>query len=653
MTPRRAPEPHNQRRRAFRTPATASTAQQGPANDSGRLLQGAASQALHQIADGLGAELAAVWLHAGAGRFECWALVPPQSKPARLPSRPLRSLRTVRRAFRERELSLADVSTAPDLATLCQLVGFPTKGHFILVAVDGATASGVLLAARQAADWSAADRATLETVARHVANRLDPRPARARQAGPQTRQASPTPLSVGPLMAIGRRVMLALAASGRLPSTAPRLANHSARGERPAQSAPDRLLEQQTPATAADSSPATAENQTLPKSPVTAPDAQPVDVAPTVRSLSILSGAESTPERAWRFTKRRPPTGDQSSSALAATRLECYALAIDQLPWGILIIDHDHCIVAANRLAAELLHCECIPPGIEATRLFPEPVRASYALHSLAANPDPSRTNQHMLFEASRLRAELQPLCHPLVGYRGAVILLYRQTTLPASNAARMLPQLAAAMKTPLASLIRYRDVLRRGRASEERAARVLGRIEANLSRLQTLLDDLIVAAQLCRDEPLLGSTALAMADLVRDSARRAAPQFAEKDVELVLTLHEPIPLASAQPDAATVLVDNLLMNAARRSPPGASVQIEVATHTVSGDQGVVIAIADSGPALAPGAFGLLEVDCDGQDVTLAFVRLLAERMGARAWAESHPHGTRFCLRLPARRNVS
>ncbi len=681
--------------------------------------QAAASQALYQIADGLGAELVAIWLP-DARCFEAWVLTQPASEPARLPRQSLRSLPTVRQALRDGGLILTGCHSAPDLAALCQRTGFPTTGHFVLEPIAAAGGGGVLLAGRTCAAWSAVDHATVQTVARLTGNRLRASsPAISPSARGASRLRGPLGMALAPMVAAGSRLASSIVASRQLwrwashrprrplagdphrarrptPGTGPPVdppkgrsakmgaAAHATTGEvadaktsgaarattgdvaaataaevgRPTTGEVATAAAGETPQAATDEATRAAMGRVDPTTAGEPPRAAtaPVDrpsAQPAVRGLSILSGSEPSAERPGHARQSEPAVPDQRSSTLAATRLECYALAIHELPWGLMLLDRENRVVAANRAAAHLLHVADIPPGMEAAALFPEPARASYALRSVAADPGQDQACQHLLFEASRLRADLQPLCHPVAGYAGAVVTLYRQTTLPASNAEPLLAQLATAMKTPLSSIVRYRDVLRRGRTVDESTARLAGRIEANLSRLQILLDDLTAAAALARDAAAEGATAIAVVEAVRESARRTGPQFAEKDVELQLTVHEPVPAASAQAAAAAIVVDNLLMNAARRSPPGSTVHIEVAAHNAGGDQGVIVTVTDVGPPPAPGSFGLLEVDCDGEDATLGLVRLLAERQGARAWAESHPHGTRFCVRFSARRRIA
>jgi NtrC-family two-component system sensor histidine kinase KinB len=337
-----------------------------------------------------------------------------------------------------------------------------------------------------------------------------------------------------------------------------------------------------------------------------------------------------------------------------AERLSCYELAMEQMPWGVLLIDAQDKVVAGNAVAAQLLHTDRIPIGHEAADVFPDPPRALYALRSLAELAVADSTPQHVLFEQDRLRAEIHPLSYPVSGYIGAIALLHRQTTIPGPNAARLMPNITSGLKAPMASIAGYCDLVRRGAVKEDQVDRLMGRIDANLSRLRTMLANLMTAVEYDEEAEARPSAAVDVAEAIRAAVERSRAQFEEKGVQLEVDIGTPIPPASVDPRALARILDNLLMSGAQRSPQGARVMLRAQlTEPAQGRKEIAVSISDAGPALAGSLLGAIELDAGrGEAVGLSIARLLAEHQGARAWAESDPRGTHFHLRLPIRRRI-
>lgn len=611
-----------------------------------------AKQVLHQVADGLAVPLVAVWLRDRRGRYRSWLLAAPSQEIRELSPQGLRSLPTVRRAMGEQGLEFASCESAPDIAQVCRLANFPAQAAFLLEPLHPTDATGALLAAKRTGPWSDSDRQTLRTVLSHAANRL------LVLGGSPASGASRWPRMARPLTAqgdSGASGWLGLRRTRRIRSPSEPRSDEGP----PGATAPLGEGAIGMPVASFGSSASSLEHAARTPA-ATGEEGLPASTSSTLRSLEASTTVDrpaAQPGKAKRSVgEREKPernTLDQADRTLAAIRLACYGLAFDRLPWGVVLTDPQDRVVAANQLAADLLHHNAIPVGVPAATLFPDPPRLSYALRSIASDPAETETAQHILFEASRLRVDLHPIRHSLAGYAGTVILLYRQTTLPASNAFRLVPELAAAIRHPLANIGRYSELLRRERLGGERAVRLVGRIEANLSRLAVLLDALMAAVESCQQESPLPTSGIDVAKMVHSSISRVQPQFAEKGAELVVAIDEPLPVGSSEPRAAATIMDILLMNAARRSPQATPVRLEVASYRSGAEAGVLVAVTDQGPPPATGTFGILELDCELDNPAMALARLLSERYGAQAWAESYPDGARFCLRLPVRRGIS
>jgi signal transduction histidine kinase len=99
-------------------------------------------------------------------------------------------------------------------------------------------------------------------------------------------------------------------------------------------------------------------------------------------------------------------------------------------------------------------------------------------------------------------------------------------------------------------------------------------------------------------------------------------------------------------------IVDNLLSNAGKYTPPSSAIAIEVA----SVDDGVILSIADRGPGVDDEQKAAIfepfrrgdDASGSGVGIGLSLVAKFAQLHGGAAWVEDRPGGgARFCVRLP------
>jgi len=198
-------------------------------------------------------------------------------------------------------------------------------------------------------------------------------------------------------------------------------------------------------------------------------------------------------------------------------------------------------------------------------------------------------------------------------------------------------------LRTPLTSLRTNAELLETedGLAPEERR-RIAGSVMTQVDELTGLVDDLVELAR--GDEPSAPPEQVRLDVLVADAverARRYAPH-----VRIALET-EPV-VVRGVPDRLDRAIGNLLDNAAKWSPPGGVVEVEVG--------GREVAIRDHGPGIAeddlphifdrfyraPAARGL-----PGSGLGLAIVRQVAQAHGGSIVAESASGGgARFRLKL-------
>jgi PAS domain S-box-containing protein len=203
-------------------------------------------------------------------------------------------------------------------------------------------------------------------------------------------------------------------------------------------------------------------------------------------------------------------------------------------------------------------------------------------------------------------------------------------------------------LRTPLTAIVGFAQTLK------ERS------LEPNLRT--TLIENLYVQAR--RLEQLLAD----LLDLDRLRHGFVRPRFAQTDiaslVEQVVAVHRddvhPIALRTelthAIVDAPKVerIVDNLLVNAVRHTPPGTKIEVRVEPK----DGGVVIAVDDRGPGVArEDREAIFEVfhrgtrsdHAPGTGIGLSLVAQFAALHGGRAWVDDNPGGgASFRVFLPS-----
>ena len=220
--------------------------------------------------------------------------------------------------------------------------------------------------------------------------------------------------------------------------------------------------------------------------------------------------------------------------------------------------------------------------------------------------------------------------------------------------------------KTPLTSMRGAAELLAEGAAEDPEARKkFLGNILLDVERLDRHVSRLL---ELSRIEAAANTArgVVALQPLVEAVAKRSATP--EHDV--VVDWDASAPLVEAREMDIETALGNLLDNAIRVSPEGASVRVIVRDGTGAPDDSLVarstssllrrragwiqIAVEDAGPGV-PAAdreriferFFTTESESEGTGLGLAIVRAVMEAHGGRVYVEDGAVGARFVLELP------
>jgi PAS domain S-box-containing protein len=207
-------------------------------------------------------------------------------------------------------------------------------------------------------------------------------------------------------------------------------------------------------------------------------------------------------------------------------------------------------------------------------------------------------------------------------------------------------------LRTPLTSIVGFAVTLREkgDRLAEETRREMIDHLARQANKLDSLLSDLLDLDRLRHGFVQPSFRATDIGRLVTQVAAGHVSDTHQIDVRVVS--------AVAEVDAPKVerIVDNLLANAVRHTPPGTGVSVRVETDR----GGVLIAVDDSGPGVdeehREEIFEIFNRGGDrdgtpGTGIGLSLVAQFTALHGGRAWVEPSPGGgASFRVFLPAQR---
>jgi two-component system OmpR family sensor kinase len=209
-------------------------------------------------------------------------------------------------------------------------------------------------------------------------------------------------------------------------------------------------------------------------------------------------------------------------------------------------------------------------------------------------------------------------------------------------------------LRSPLTSIRGYAELFRRGAAARpEDLAQAMRAIEAEGERMQRLVEDLLLLARLDHARPL-EETDVALDEVVEEAI--GAARVADRDRRYGFELHARPIVVRGDRTRLRQVVDNLLANVARHTPPGSAAYV---TARVDGTE-VVLTVEDDGPGIAAAdrervfdrfyrPHDARERERGGAGLGLSIVRaLVAAHGGTLSLRAAEPHGTVFEIRIPA-----
>ena len=212
-------------------------------------------------------------------------------------------------------------------------------------------------------------------------------------------------------------------------------------------------------------------------------------------------------------------------------------------------------------------------------------------------------------------------------------------------------------LRTPIASARALIEAVADGVTGDaEMEARYLASARGEIEKLGRLVDDLFELSRIDAGMLRLELEEASLRDLISDTLSSFKPRAEDKGVNIIGEVSDGVDPVLASPPRLQRVLDNLLGNALRHTPPGGEIHLRVEP----GDGVARVEVSDTGEGIAredlPYVFDrsfrgersrASGGDDSGAGLGLAIARGLIEAHGGEIGVESHPgHGSRFRFTL-------
>lgn len=217
-------------------------------------------------------------------------------------------------------------------------------------------------------------------------------------------------------------------------------------------------------------------------------------------------------------------------------------------------------------------------------------------------------------------------------------------------------------LRTPLTSLRGYAEAMADGVVQPDQVASTGAVMVGESERLERIVADLLDLARMGAREVRIDAVATDVGPVLHEAAQVWSDLCAAEGVDFAAELPEPpqrLPTIVTDPVRLRQIVDNLLANALRMTPPGRPIVLAARGARDDGGEELLIEVRDGGPGLTDDDLSVAFEPAElysryrgvrqvGSGVGLALVGRLAQRLGGRALAgHAAEGGAAFLIELP------
>ncbi len=359
--------------------------------------------------------------------------------------------------------------------------------------------------------------------------------------------------------------------------------------------------------------------------------------------LLVVALPFATSEEPAPVPRPEPPAADD------VIRTDVLAL-LDVVAEGVMLLDEEQTVVAANRSAAALLgRPRESMAGVSLIR-----AARDYALLEVLREAS-GRPQEVTLADGRIVYATAAPVEE---GEVRTVLTLQDLTSLRHAERARqdLMANVSHELRTPIAAAFALAETLEAGVEDEAHRARFLGQLTGEIGRLGAIVDRLLRLSRIESRVEEFHVEPVAVADLLSSARQRLAPVAERRAVEIeVGEVADGLRVLADREQVLEVLT-NLVDNALRYSPAGGVVRLEA--ETVDGGM-VRCSVRDHGPGILPrdrlrvferfytGDQSRAAADGSGTGLGLAIARHIVSRLGGEIWVADETPGATLCFTLP------
>ena len=268
------------------------------------------------------------------------------------------------------------------------------------------------------------------------------------------------------------------------------------------------------------------------------------------------------------------------------------AIAMDTMADGVIVLDPENRIRFTNR-AAEWFAAADRRDSLG--RPLSEVVR-DHELLQLAARSSETRQIHQAEIMLLHQRLFLNVIATPISGERGEGVLLTLQdvTRLRQVETTRreFVSNVSHELRSPLASVRAMVETLEGGALRDpDVALDFLGRIESDIQRMTTLVDELLELSRLESGQMPVHLAPLSVSEVAGEIVARFEGSAAAAGVKMGIDLPPDLPYVMAETGKLDQILTNLLENALRFTPEGGRVDVSAST----GRRWVKLTVSDTG----------------------------------------------------------
>jgi PAS domain S-box-containing protein len=209
-------------------------------------------------------------------------------------------------------------------------------------------------------------------------------------------------------------------------------------------------------------------------------------------------------------------------------------------------------------------------------------------------------------------------------------------------------------LRNPLGAIFSALIMLRSDESLDLLQREVVEIAVASVRHLMALVNSILDIARLENAEVPLKLHPASLAALADELAQEQKSLLADKSLALQSDVPADLPLVNVDLDLIRRVLQNLIGNAIKFTPPGGRVLLRAAANGINARQ-LTVAVQDTGPGIPDGLKDRLfqkfvtgRKKESGNGLGLAFCKLAVERHGGHIWVESEPgQGATFYFTLP------